>query len=207
MGGRKGGQKRTLNFESFALRTGAKLAEIGWNFIETQRKEHTRLQVSLFQFISRYSPEFRVLILYHCNPIQTLIWHPVAWASCDLPNICQISNISTNLDPLGLVGENWKGYFARVHCYWANENMLLAFYAIRLQNNDNRRIRRGVEFRRGYVCLSLASPRRSLLRQGWTELNPTLLLEFHWLYSTDYVIQMGFLYGKQYNRPTFPQEG
>ena len=50
----------------------ARLAEIGWNFIETQRKEHTRLQVSLFQFISRYSPEFRVLILYHCNPIQTL---------------------------------------------------------------------------------------------------------------------------------------
>ena len=47
--------------DTTGLRTGAKLAEIGRNFIETQRKEHTRLQVSLFQFISRYSTEFRVL--------------------------------------------------------------------------------------------------------------------------------------------------
>ena len=44
------------------------------------RKQCTRLQVSLFQFISRYSPEIRVLILYQRNPIQTLIWHPIAWA-------------------------------------------------------------------------------------------------------------------------------
>ena len=29
---------------------------------QTQRKEYTRLQGSLFQFISRYSPEIRVLI-------------------------------------------------------------------------------------------------------------------------------------------------
>ena len=43
----------------------------------TQRKENTRLQGSLFQFISCYSPEIQVLILYHCNPIQTLIWHPL----------------------------------------------------------------------------------------------------------------------------------
>ena len=61
---------------------GAKLAEIGYNFAETQRKECTRLQGSLFQFISRYSPETRVHILYHRNPIQTLMWHPIAWVSC-----------------------------------------------------------------------------------------------------------------------------
>ena len=41
-----------------------KLAEIGWNFADTQRKEYTRLQVSLFQFISRYPFGIRVLILY-----------------------------------------------------------------------------------------------------------------------------------------------
>ena len=74
-----------------------KLAEICWNFIETQRKEHTRLQVSLFQFISRYSPEFRVLILYHCNPIQTLIWHPVAWASCAYSPLTRGSGVPTIL--------------------------------------------------------------------------------------------------------------
>ena len=61
-----------------------KLAEIGWNFTETQRKEYTRLQGSLFQLISRYSPEIQVLILYHRNPIQTLISHPIAWASCSV---------------------------------------------------------------------------------------------------------------------------
>ena len=40
------------------------------------RNEYKRLQVSLFQFISHYSPEY-----FH-NPIHTLIWHPVVWASC-----------------------------------------------------------------------------------------------------------------------------
>ena len=70
--------------EGRPLRTGVKLAKISWNFAETQRKECTRLQVSLFQFISRYSPEIRVLILYHRNPIQILIWHPIPRASCGL---------------------------------------------------------------------------------------------------------------------------
>ena len=64
---------------------GRKLAEIGWNFAETQRKEYTRLQFCLFQFTSRYSLEIQVFILYHSNPIQTdLIRHPVAWATCDM---------------------------------------------------------------------------------------------------------------------------
>ena len=47
------------------------------------RNEYKRFQVSLFQFISHYSPEY-----FH-NPIHTLIWHPVVWASCtktDLPS-------------------------------------------------------------------------------------------------------------------------
>ena len=56
-----------MAFFTTQIRAGAKLAEIGWNFAETQRKECTRLQVSLFQ---------RVLILYHRNPIQTLMRHP-----------------------------------------------------------------------------------------------------------------------------------
>ena len=55
------------------------------------KKDYTILQVSLFQFISRYSPEIRVPILYHRNPIPTLIWHPVASATCVL-----ISRISLN---------------------------------------------------------------------------------------------------------------
>ena len=62
-------------------RNSPKSAEIS----QTQRKVYTRLQVSLVQFISRYSPEIRLLILYHRNPIPTLIWHPIAWASCDQP--------------------------------------------------------------------------------------------------------------------------
>ena len=50
---------------------------------ETQTQTHkvrncTRLQSSLFQFISRSS----LLILFHRNPIPTLIRHPTAWASC-----------------------------------------------------------------------------------------------------------------------------
>ena len=48
------------------VRNSPKSAEIS----QTQRKEHTRLQGSLFQSISRYSPEIRVHILYHRNPIQ-----------------------------------------------------------------------------------------------------------------------------------------
>ena len=44
-----------------SLRTGAKLAEIGWNFAETQRKEYTRLEGSLFQFILCYSSKILVL--------------------------------------------------------------------------------------------------------------------------------------------------
>ena len=52
-----------------------KKAIIGWNFAETQRKAKTRLQVSLSQFISCYSPQIRFLILYHRNHIQTLIRH------------------------------------------------------------------------------------------------------------------------------------
>ena len=63
-------------------RTGEKLTEIGWHFAAIQRNEHTRLQVSLFQFISCYSPVIWVLILYS-YPIKTLRWHPVAWTSCD----------------------------------------------------------------------------------------------------------------------------
>ena len=59
-------------------RNSLKSAEIS----QTQRKEYTRLQVRLFQFISHYSPKIQVLILYHRNPIQTLVWHPIAWASC-----------------------------------------------------------------------------------------------------------------------------
>ena len=39
------------------------LAEIGWNFEETQRMEYTRLQGSLFQFIPCYSSKIRVLFL------------------------------------------------------------------------------------------------------------------------------------------------
>ena len=62
-----------------SLRTGAKLAKSA-EISQTQRKECIRLQGSLFQLISRYSPEIRILILYHRNPIQTLIWHPIAWA-------------------------------------------------------------------------------------------------------------------------------
>ena len=50
---------------------------------EIPQRHKARLQGSLFQFISRYSREIRVFILYHRNPIQTLIWHPIAWASCD----------------------------------------------------------------------------------------------------------------------------
>ena len=50
-----------------------KLTEISWD----TKKGNTRLQVSLFQFISHYSPKIRVLILYHCNPIQTLHGTPL----------------------------------------------------------------------------------------------------------------------------------
>ena len=51
-----------------SFRTGVKLAEISRNFAETQRKECTRLQVSLFQFISRttvlpYKPLFGTPLL------------------------------------------------------------------------------------------------------------------------------------------------
>ena len=51
----------------------AKIAKIGWNFAETQRNEHTRLHVSLFQFISRYCPKVGSLFLCsyksHTNPL------------------------------------------------------------------------------------------------------------------------------------------
>ena len=49
-----------------------------------KERNYTRLQGSLFQLISRYSSEIQVLILYHRNPIQTLISHPIAWASCSV---------------------------------------------------------------------------------------------------------------------------
>ena len=37
------------------------LAQIGCNLAQTQRNEYTRLQVRLFQFISRDTPQIRVL--------------------------------------------------------------------------------------------------------------------------------------------------
>ena len=63
---------------------------------EGTETQYTRVQVSLLQFISRYSPEIQVLILYYHNAIQTLIWYHIAWALCDLPRksvgsqICQV---------------------------------------------------------------------------------------------------------------------
>ena len=50
---------------------------------DTKKRKHN----TSGQFVSIYFslfPEIRVLILYHRNPIQTLIWHPIAWASCGL---------------------------------------------------------------------------------------------------------------------------
>ena len=64
-----------------SLRTGAKLAEIGWNFADTKKGIH-KTSGQFIKFISRFSPKIRVLIVYHRNPIQTLIWHPIAWTSC-----------------------------------------------------------------------------------------------------------------------------
>ena len=64
-----------------------KFQPISESFVPAVRKEgstgakhkerNTQDFRSVFQFISRYSPEFRVLILNLCNSIQTLIWLPV----------------------------------------------------------------------------------------------------------------------------------
>ena len=64
-----------------SLRNFSRFRRVSPHFAETQRKECTRVQGSLLQFISRYSLEIRVLIIPY-KPFN--IWHPIAWASSDL---------------------------------------------------------------------------------------------------------------------------
>ena len=61
-----------------SLDTGVKLAEIGWNFRQRHKETNTK------DFSSVYFNLFLVILtkfeslFYTRNPIQTLIWHPVA---------------------------------------------------------------------------------------------------------------------------------
>ena len=57
-----------------SLDTGANLAEIGWNFTKKRIQKTSSVCFNLFLVIL---PKFESLF-YTRNPIQTLIWHPVA---------------------------------------------------------------------------------------------------------------------------------
>ena len=70
--GAKGRKKLREGRDSGERPTLITVDEISHRFTFCLRQMH-----SSFQFISRYSPEIWFLILYHRNPIQTLIWHPL----------------------------------------------------------------------------------------------------------------------------------
>ena len=90
-----------------SLCTGAKLAKSA-EISQAQRKECIRLQGSLFQLTSRYSPEIRILILYHRNPIQTLIWHPIAWALAITSDTHQTVSLTCPLPVLSKILHQWR---------------------------------------------------------------------------------------------------
>ena len=108
--------RKGLNLPLAPGRNSPKSAEISQRHKEMNTKDFSSVYFNLFVVIL---PTFESVILPTRNPIQTLIWHPVAWASCVtveasvVPRILSSASIHLSWPPTRPIY-----YSASTVCFW-----------------------------------------------------------------------------------------